>query len=187
MSDKHIPTIAIIGGGFSGASVAWHLRKLAVAADIVIIEPRPEIGRGLAYSTIDPAHRINVPAFRMNIDADADDHFPNWLARTKYLEADPQAALANGKLFPSREAFGSYVRDQIASLANPVRRIAAKAANVEKAGERFRVTCESGEAIDADCVVMAICHAPPDTPASLASSAHYQSLGRTRSAIACAR
>ena len=38
--------IAIIGGGFSGAVLAWHLRKKNVAADIVVIEPQADLGRG---------------------------------------------------------------------------------------------------------------------------------------------
>ena len=61
-------TIAIVGGGFSGAALAWHLRRKNVTADIVVIEPRADLGRGLAYATPDPAHRINVPATRMILD-----------------------------------------------------------------------------------------------------------------------
>ena len=64
-----LPTIAIVGGGFSGAVLAWHLHRAAPGKhNIVIVEPRDEIGRGLAYDSFDPAHRINVPALKMNLD-----------------------------------------------------------------------------------------------------------------------
>jgi uncharacterized NAD(P)/FAD-binding protein YdhS len=170
MIGKHIPTIAIIGGGFSGAAVAWHLRcKVQKAVEIIVIEPRAEIGRGLAYSTTDPAHRINVPAVRMNIDANDSEHFLRWLISTNYRAKDPQAALPDGRLFPSRYAFGSYVSDQIRSFSDPVKHITAKASNVEATANGFRVICETGETITADTVVLAVCHAPPDTPASLTS------------------
>ena len=60
--DPAQPTIAILGGGLSGAAVAYHLARLDCAARIVVVEPRAELGRGLAYSATDPDHRLNVPA-----------------------------------------------------------------------------------------------------------------------------
>lgn len=67
---KKPPTIAIIGGGFTGAAVAWNLARKTQPGHvrIVIYEPRARLGGGLAYDTADPAHRINVPADRMSLD-----------------------------------------------------------------------------------------------------------------------
>ncbi len=60
-SANHVPRVVIIGGGFSGAVLAWHLHRTAPHRHhIVIVEPRDEIGRGLAYDSSDPAHRITV-------------------------------------------------------------------------------------------------------------------------------
>jgi AhpD family alkylhydroperoxidase len=44
-------TVAIIGGGVSGALTAYHLLEQRVAAGVVVIDPRAELGLGLAYST----------------------------------------------------------------------------------------------------------------------------------------
>ena len=62
--------IAIIGGGASGALAALHLaRALPVgSAEIIVIEPAEEIGRGLAYSTDDPGHLLNVRAVPLRIN-----------------------------------------------------------------------------------------------------------------------
>ena len=76
--------IAIIGGGASGALTALHLaRALPVgSAELIVIEPAEEIGRGLAYSTDDPGHLLNVRAANMSAFADQPDHLFQWL-RTK--------------------------------------------------------------------------------------------------------
>src|SRR3569623_871994 len=109
--------IAIIGGGFSGAALAWHLRKKGVTAEVVVIEPHANIGCGLAYGTADSAHRINVPATRMIIDDYDTEHFHRWLTDTGYLATDRRAAMPDGRLFPPREAFCCYVAEQVRSLS----------------------------------------------------------------------
>ncbi len=39
-------TIAIVGGGFTGAAVAYHLAAHGAAARIVVFEPRERLGAG---------------------------------------------------------------------------------------------------------------------------------------------
>src|SRR5688500_1411529 len=54
------PTVAIIGGGFTGAVVATHMAR-SRAMDgwqISVFEPRERLGCGLAYDTVEPAHRV---------------------------------------------------------------------------------------------------------------------------------
>ena len=69
------PVVAILGGGVAGAATAHRLAHVLApdAADIVVVEPRETVGPGLAYSTADPAHRINVPAAKMSLIADPYD------------------------------------------------------------------------------------------------------------------
>lgn len=160
--------VAIIGGGFSGASVAWHLHEAAPGAQhIVIVEPHSDIGRGLAYTTSDPAHRINVPATRMNIGAEHESHFHDWLIAQDYLASDPAAKIDDARLYPTRHAFGSYVKSQVKSLGRSVTHIRSKAVALERRRDGWRIRCANGDVIGADIAVLAVCHTPPDTPASL--------------------
>ena len=98
------PTIAIVGGGFSGAAVAYHLARDGADADIVIYEPRAMLGAGLAYADADPAHRINVPAKRMSLLPDDPDHFVRWLEAASELDGDPDAFGAAKPIPPARSS-----------------------------------------------------------------------------------
>ena len=88
----------------TGAAVAFHLATghKADAVDITIFEPRAEIGRGLAYDTRDPVHRINVPATRMSILPGDPEHFSRWMETTGSVADDEAAFRADGNVFPRR-------------------------------------------------------------------------------------
>jgi uncharacterized NAD(P)/FAD-binding protein YdhS len=73
-------SIAVVGGGASGALMAAHLLKRAADdVRVTLIEPRVQIGRGLAYATENESHRLNVRASNMSAFADDPDHFWRWL------------------------------------------------------------------------------------------------------------
>src|SRR5580704_13574523 len=74
------PTIAIIGAGFSGTLLALHLlRRCPGSVRIHLIEQRPRFGRGLAYSTGNLSHVLNVPTSRMSAFHDKPHDFLDWL------------------------------------------------------------------------------------------------------------
>lgn len=164
----HVP-VAIIGGGFSGAAVAWHLLRLRPELErVVIIEPRAELGRGLAYSAADPSHRINVPATRMSLLPDQPTHFNDWLEASGALEADPAARRSEGRNFPARAVFGTYVAAQLAALGPRVQHVVATAEAVEARGDVYRIHTSDGATLEAGIVVLAVAHAPPSPPSALA-------------------
>lgn len=164
---RGLPTIAIIGGGFAGAAVAYHLhRSLPDRARIVIAEPRSEIGRGLAYSTEDGAHRINVPADRMSLLPDDTKHFDRWLRDTNALVGDPQALTGDGDAYPARRLFGDYVIAQLRPIAHAFVHIPERARRITQAGSRYRIETETAT-VDADIVVLGMCHPAPGHPALL--------------------
>lgn len=169
------PVVAIIGGGFSGAATAFHLaRQLpAGAADIVVVEPREGLGYGLAYSTVDPAHRINVPASRMTLISGQDSHFVDWLEQTSATMVDAEAIAANGALYPQRRVFGRYVESHLQPflLGKTIRHIRSAVASVERTGEGHRLILADGGTLAADAVVIATTHPPPALPSPLQSVA----------------
>lgn len=162
-----LPTVVIVGGGYSGAVLAWHLHRTApYAHNIIIVEPRDELGRGLAYDSHDPAHRINVPALKMNLDFDDEGHFEQWLIASGYPVRDPAAQIP-GALFPTRAAFGDYVSAHVRELGRAVTHIKTRARAVIPEENGYRVVCETGDDLHAEVVVLAVCHTPPRVPSSL--------------------
>jgi uncharacterized NAD(P)/FAD-binding protein YdhS len=111
-------SIAIVGGGASGALMTAHLLKCAGdAIRVTLIEPREQIGRGLAYATENESHRLNVRASNMSAFPDDPDHFWNWLRANGHRGEDRFC-------FVPRLVYGRYlgglVEDRLAET-NPGR------------------------------------------------------------------
>jgi uncharacterized NAD(P)/FAD-binding protein YdhS len=168
-----VPTVAIIGGGFTGAAVAYHLASLTDDhSRILVFEPRAEIGRGVAYSTQDPVHRINVPAARMTLLPDDENHFARWLAAQDALARDPEATLRNGQSYPARRLFGRYVAEQLDPLitSGRIEHHRARIVSVAKDGSGWLLITDAGEVFAADIIVISTSHPPPVPPAMLAQA-----------------
>ncbi|SMO41587.1 FAD/NAD(P)-binding protein [Paracoccus laeviglucosivorans] len=173
--------VVVIGGGVSGATVAWQLARMQVPASVTVVEPRAELGRGLAYSTNEPTHRINVPAHRMTIDPDNRADFVEWLAKaeaTGKIKPDTDAPTASGDVFPRREVFGAYVADRLSPYlqSGAVRHIRARVSDIERLADGTLLLILSDESrIRADQLVLATGHPAPALPkviAGLAGSRH---------------
>ena len=90
--DQNSKIIAIIGGGVSGSLTAYHLLLQEVGARVIVIDPRPELGLGLAYSTPSLRDLLNVPAGKISALPHQPDHFLLWL-QTNYDAAGPLPCL----------------------------------------------------------------------------------------------
>lgn len=160
--------IVIIGGGFTGTALAIHLaRQGQPGLSVTVIEPRDGLAQGVAYGTRDPAHRINVPASRMQLAGDEEGLFDrDYRASPGYLN-DPDALWHDGSVYPQRGEFGRWVNAQFIHQQkhSPVR-----LRHLQDSAVSLRdgiVTTARGEQIRADQVVLAISHPPPDLPARL--------------------
>jgi uncharacterized NAD(P)/FAD-binding protein YdhS len=166
------PTIAIVGGGFSGAATAYHLaeRMSAAGGRLVLYEPRARLGAGLAYDTQNQVHRINVPADKMHLIPDDEDHFVRWLHAKNALDGDPEARLSDGRLFPRRAAFGDYVEANLRPLVTRgmIQHRRRRVISIARDGGQWRLKDDAGDGLDADVVVIATTHPPPSLPRILA-------------------
>lgn len=171
------PHIVIIGGGFSGAAVAIELLRLAPnGVRVTLLEPRQSPGAGVAYSTAEPTHRINVPAARMQLAGDEEGAFDHWYRHQPAFTVDVQALRPDGSVYPQRGQFGRYVAqrfaDAAASSGGRLRHLRDRAL----AFHQGTVTTDGGLQLKADLLVLAISHPPPSLPAQAEAWRHHPAL-----------
>jgi uncharacterized NAD(P)/FAD-binding protein YdhS len=163
--------VAVIGGGFCGAFFAAQLARYSeVPVTISVIEPRAMLGGGVAYSTTDAAHRINVPAARMTLFPENPSDFDTWFRQGREIDDDPEALWSDGSAYPRRAVFGRYVAQIVASQArNPngaaIEHVRQIARAVVKTAAGYTIDLADGGELAADIVVLATSHPPPGVPA----------------------
>jgi len=163
--------IAIVGAGFSGVAVAIHLlrQRTDKPLHIVLIDPRMELGAGVAYATRDYPYPLNVAAGQMSLDSAKPTDFLDY-ARGTGIHAAPSDYLP-------RQVYGEYLRARLAEAraAAPAgfscthRR--ASVLQLRRADARFELWLDDGRALAADEVVLALGNPPPATPRELAGIA----------------
>jgi len=161
-------SIAIIGGGFSGSITAVNLARLsATPLEISIIDNNHNPCRGIAYSTRNSSHLLNVVARNMSALADQPNHFVEWLqTRSEYLDT-PNAVLR--ETFIPRKVYGEYLHSlfhwysALLTEEKEMRfeRITDEATDVAVAGATARVTLAGGRVLKADKVVLAVGNQTP--------------------------
>lgn len=159
-------TVAIIGGGFTGAAVALHLagnNDSDIRLRIVVVEPRPSLGQGLAYATEDPAHRINVPAGKMTIFPERSDDFQTYIDAVGEAHTDSKLLGRDGLPYPRRSTFGRYVADRLSPLlqAGAVEHWQTTVESVSGDTAPYRLSGADGQEILADFLVIAVSHPAP--------------------------
>lgn len=162
-----LPTVVVVGGGFSGAMTAAQLLRKAKSAGIklrvIVVERRGAVGEGVAYGTRELAHLLNVPAGKMSAWPDRPDDFLHWAAAR-----DPRAKAGD---FLPRQWYGEYVREtllhtgaevgaagELSVLFDEVRRVA------RRPDGGWLVHLGRGASVKADAIVLAVGHRPPDDP-----------------------
>jgi uncharacterized NAD(P)/FAD-binding protein YdhS len=111
--------VIVIGGGASGVFLAYHLLSDPTAdIEVLLVEKRPDVGRGVAYCTANPDHLLNVRAANMSALPDQPDHFWRWLCAREVGHRDNAGTPIYGDpfCFVSRTIYGDYV----ASLIEPL-------------------------------------------------------------------
>ena len=160
-SDRRVP-VAIVGGGFSGTILAAQLARRGVAS--ILIDGSGRAGKGVAYSTTDPAHLLNVPAENMSAWADAPDDF----ARRFAAEGGQSVG------FAERSLFGLYLREILHEAVDSGRTQAVdSAATAARASDgSWTVALDDGSTLDAEALVLAVGNQEPEPLRAFADVRH---------------
>ncbi len=150
------PVIAVVGAGFCGTATAIHLlRSAAPGTRVLLIERGDRTGRGLAYGTGDPRHRLNVAAARMSLFPERPDDFAAWAG------CAPEA-------FMPRRRYGDYLVERLAAAAagSPGRleRLHAEVVGARERGGALELRLRSGGTLACDRAVLALGWLPPAAP-----------------------
>lgn len=174
MTNDDARRLVIVGGGFTGAVVAMHaMRATTGSLDITIVDPAVELGRGIAYGTNDPDHRINVPSDRMGLTVEDPLEATRWLFEQAILP-DEKSADERGHFYVPRQAYGAFMaarlRDACADAQPRVtlehKRASALSVTPAKgiADRAWQVACDDGALLAADVVALCFGHAVPTPP-----------------------
>ena len=132
-----INTIAIVGGGISGTLTVLNCIKQSKSQlKIIWFDAKNQFCKGLAYSTSEEQHLLNVRANNMSVFVDEPNHFTNWLK-----QYHPQYT-AND--FVPRKLFGDYVQYSFDILKNTnslvsILQIAEEVTNITKTNNGFEL------------------------------------------------
>lgn len=151
MTSDRLP-VAIIGGGFSGTILAAQLARRGIAS--VLVEGTARLGKGVAYSTTEAAHLLNVRAEGMSAWAGEPDHF------ARRFEAEG----GDRRGFAQRRLFARYLADILKEAidSGKVRTVQAWATGAARRPEGWEIRLSSGHTVDAAALVLAIGNQEPE-------------------------
>jgi uncharacterized NAD(P)/FAD-binding protein YdhS len=149
-------SVAVIGGGASGVLTAVHLLRSCddPALRVVVHETSGRPARGIAYSTTDARHLLNVRTRDMSALPDEPGHLVDWVER-EGLAVEPHG-------FLPRQHYRRYLLDLLRQADDG--RLVLRAGEVQSVapdGPGFVTTTASGVQEHADAVVLAHGNQPP--------------------------
>jgi uncharacterized NAD(P)/FAD-binding protein YdhS len=169
--------VVIVGGGFTGACAAIQLvRASKVRLLITIIESNERLGRGLAYSAVDPDHRLNAPSFVHSIIPDDAWHFTRWCLANDIVGRDPQALRADGSAYIRRSDFARYIEDTVRQHADwpatgsRIVHVRDQAVSASVSGANLQVQTARGRSVQADMILLATGNPTPRLQPPFAAS-----------------
>lgn len=141
--------IAIIGGGASGILAGINLAKQSFdQVHVYILESRKILGQGIACSTMDEGHVLNVPAGRMSIYMDDAGDFVDWAGCAK-------------NYFAPRKLYARYLLERFDSATGGnvnFTHICSTADSIEKDETKCWVYCADVQKVLVNAVVIAVGH-----------------------------
>ncbi|MAH83201.1 MAG: hypothetical protein CBB68_02410 [Rhodospirillaceae bacterium TMED8] len=164
-------TVVILGGGYTGTTAAINLSRLSPhPLTIIVVEPRKDVGAGVAYSSRHPDHRLNAPSSLHFVIPDERAALDDWFLQTVGLECDPEARAIDGSLFIRRSDFGDFVSAQFKrhAIENPsgstLTHVRDSAIDVKQHGKSFLIKMVSGSILRADSILITTSNYKPSIP-----------------------
>jgi uncharacterized NAD(P)/FAD-binding protein YdhS len=148
--------VVIVGGGASGTLTAVALARSPELGPVTLVDTTGAFARGVAYSTEEPQHLLNVPAARMSALPDEPAHLLSWLA-ARSEPADPEA-------FLPRRLYGAYLGELLDSAGHTVRRVVDRAVALAPEGPGLRIDLAGRPPLRARAAVLALGNFPPELP-----------------------
>jgi uncharacterized NAD(P)/FAD-binding protein YdhS len=155
--------IAVIGAGFSGVMTAIHLLwRCEPGERVYLVERGGRVGPGLAYSTSNRHHLVNVRAENMSAFADEPDHFVRWLERLEPERRTDAAELTIAGTFARRSVFGDYVQELLREAiarqdgADNLYLVADEAVAIRPSNGNFLLETANGRSHRVDAAVLAL-------------------------------
>jgi uncharacterized NAD(P)/FAD-binding protein YdhS len=153
-------SVAIVGGGFSGTILAAQLARRGI--DSMLIDGSGRAGKGVAYSTTEPAHLLNVRAEGMSAWSGEPAHFADRF----------QSEGGDARGFAQRRLFGRYLgeilNDAVASGHTQV--VEASALRATCNGGRWRLELDDKSGVEADALALAIGNQAPESLGAFANA-----------------
>ena len=168
----------IIGGGASGVITAAQLLRTSPESVVRIFERSGRVGAGIAYSTENPGHLLNVRASNMSAFPDEPDHFLNWLRSNQPVVSGPEWEPHS---FAPRMYYRSYLVNLLRLYLNVDKpRLIIDNSEVSDVmledGKPLAVTA-SGDRFPADAVILATGNEPAIATSSKHITEYWSSNG----------
>jgi uncharacterized NAD(P)/FAD-binding protein YdhS len=158
-------SITIVGGGGSGTLLAVNLlrAKTTLPIHVNLVEKNSRLCKGVAFSTSDDVHLLNVPTAKMGAFPDDVGHFHRWLNDSGYTYEPTD--------FVPRRLFAEYLSavlsDAIVRRPSNItfEQIDDEAVEVTSGDQPAEVVTAMGQRLASDLVVLAFGNFLPPDPA----------------------
>jgi uncharacterized NAD(P)/FAD-binding protein YdhS len=173
------PSVGIVGAGFTGTLLAAHLlQKARTRLTIHLFEQHGWFGRGVAYSTVNPSHLLNVRVANMSAFPDDPAHFLLWLWRFDY-HVDGLPIPPSGHAFVPRGVYGSYLEDTLIAASKAAapgvecEMSALEAVGIRRLADHYVLSFRDAAPMILDHVVLCIGNLVPALPCEAAGALDY--------------
>jgi uncharacterized NAD(P)/FAD-binding protein YdhS len=152
MTSDRRTAVAIVGGGASGTILAAQLARRGIRS--LLIDGSGRMGRGVAYSTTEAAHLLNVRAEGMSALAGDPSHFAR---RFETEGGDPRG-------FAQRRFFATYLGEILAEAvaSGCTEFVETTAVSAARYARGWKIGFADGSSVEAAALVLAVGNQEPE-------------------------